>query len=142
LGLDGDQKEEWDNFIKGLIGSGIELNNEKYILLWSWHTTGGQVSEKQAYKVQMLENVEEESILWYIDLWTWKIPLKVKLFIWLILEQRILTWENLVKRGFLGPSRCVLCGKDEEIVYHLFVDCIFKKYIWSSILKDLKLNNY
>jgi len=60
---------------------------------------------------------------------------------WLLLEQSIITWENLVKRGFLGPSRCVLCGKSEELVYHIFVDCNFTKDIWYTIHKDLKLES-
>jgi hypothetical protein len=80
-------------------------------------------------------------VFWYTDLWYWQLPLKVKLFMWLLLEQRIITWENLVKRGFLGPRRCVLCGKSEELVYHLFVDCNFTKDIWYTIHKDLKLES-
>jgi hypothetical protein len=141
LGLVGEQKEEWNNFIKGLVGSGFDLNSDKDTLLWSWDTKGGQVNAKQAYEVQMMENVEVEPNYWYVELWTWQLPLKVKLFIWLMLEQRILTWENLVKRGIYGPSRCVLCGNDEETVYHLFVDCSFTKDIWFTIIKDLKLTN-
>jgi hypothetical protein len=35
LGLVGDQKEEWDNYLKGLLGLGFVLNNENDILLWS-----------------------------------------------------------------------------------------------------------
>ena len=35
LGLEGEQKEEWNMFVRGLIGSGYELNNEKDTLLWS-----------------------------------------------------------------------------------------------------------
>jgi hypothetical protein len=38
FGLEGEKKEEWTNYIKGLVSSGIELNNEKDILLWSWDT--------------------------------------------------------------------------------------------------------
>ena len=56
---------------------------------------------------------------------------------WLLLEQRILTWENLVKIVFHGPCRCILCGICEETVNHLFVDCNFTKEILNSILKDL-----
>jgi len=55
-----------------------------------------------------------------------------------LLEQRILTWENLVKRGLNGPSRCILYGICEETVNHLFVDCNFTKELWNLILKDLK----
>jgi hypothetical protein len=141
LGLEGEQKEEWNNFVKGLVGSGFELNNEKDTLMWSWDTKGGQVNAKQAYEVQLMEDMEEEPTFWYTELWKWQLPLKVKLFIWLMLEQKILTWENLAKRGIIGPSRCVLCGNNEETMYHLFVECSFTKDIWFTILKELKLNS-
>jgi hypothetical protein len=38
LGLEGEKKEEWNNYVKGLVGSGYELNNDKDFLLWSWDT--------------------------------------------------------------------------------------------------------
>jgi hypothetical protein len=83
--------------------------------------------------------MEEEPNYWYVEIWKWQLPLKVKLFIWLLLEQRILTWENLNKRGIFGPSRCVLCGNSEETMSHIFFECSFIKVIWNSILKELKL---
>jgi hypothetical protein len=46
LGLDGEQKEEWDYYVKGLVWTGIELNDEKDYLLWSWNIKGGQVNAK------------------------------------------------------------------------------------------------
>jgi len=57
-------------------------------------------------------------------------------------EQKIVTWENLTKRGLIGPSRCVLCGENEETMNHLFVECHFAKDIWTLILKELKLNRF
>jgi hypothetical protein len=33
------------------------------------------------YEVQMLEEVVGGHKFWYKDLWTWKIPLKIKLFV-------------------------------------------------------------
>jgi hypothetical protein len=95
LGLEGDSKDEWNNYVKGLTSLGIELNNEKDLLMWSWDTKSGQVSAKKAYEVQMLEDEVTEPVFWYSDLWQWQLPLKIKLFMWLLLEQRILTWENL-----------------------------------------------
>jgi hypothetical protein len=68
-------------------------------------------------------------------------PFKVKLFNWLLLEERILNLENLNKRGIYGPSRCVLCGNNEETMSHLFLECSFIKSIWQTILKELKLVN-
>ena len=86
LGLEGEQKEEWNNFVKGLVGSVFVLNNEKYTLLWSWDTKRGQVNANHAYKVQMLEMMEVEPRFWYKELWNWQLPLKVKLFVWLMLK--------------------------------------------------------
>lgn len=54
LGLEGEQLVKWNNFVKGLIGLGIDLNSEKYTFLWSWDTKRGQVYAKQAYEVQLL----------------------------------------------------------------------------------------
>jgi hypothetical protein len=88
----------------------------------------------------MLEGRGEEKKFWY-ELWEWKLPLKVKVFIWLLLEERILTWDNLTKRGFQGRSICVLCKEREENVLHLFGKCRFIINIWHIISKELKLVN-
>jgi hypothetical protein len=138
IGLEGELLDEWNNYVKGLVGSGFELNNEKYLLLWSWDTKHGQVSTKQ---LMMVGTTGADTIFWYSEIWKWQLPLKIKLFVWLLLEKKILTWENLTKRGFEGPSRCVLCGINEENVNHLFVDCRFTKNIWFIIQKELKLES-
>jgi hypothetical protein len=83
-----------------LVSDGIEPNDEKYSLLWSWDTKQGQVNAKLAYKVQVMEDREVEPKFWYSDIWEWQLPIKVKLFVWLLLEQRILAWDNLTKMGF------------------------------------------
>lgn len=31
---------------------------------------------------------------------------KVSTFLWLLSKQQILTWDNLQKEGFIGPSKC------------------------------------
>jgi hypothetical protein len=124
-----------------LVSDGIELNDEKYSLLWSWDTKQGQVNAKLAYKVQVMEDREVEPKFWYSDIWEWQLPIKVKLFVWLLLEQRILSWDNLTKMGFQGPSICLLCKESEETMLHLFGECSFIKNIWQTISKELKLVN-
>ena len=116
------------------------MKEEKDALVWSWNTKLGQVSAKQAYKALQVEERGVEIKFRYTKLWNWKLPLKIQLFIWLLLEQKILTWEIMKKRGFNGPSKCVLCGIFEETICHLFIDCNFIKSIWTSVTKDL--NNH
>ena len=65
--------------------------------------------------------------------------LKITFFSWLLMHQKVLTGENLVKRGFLDPFHCCLCKEDSESSDHLFVDCVFTQSVWKLILKDLQI---
>lgn len=49
------------------------------------------------------------------------------------LKQKILTWDNIIKRGKAGPHRCVLCKDQEEIVSHLFFKCPFSWEVWDLL---------
>jgi hypothetical protein len=73
------------------------------------------------------------------DVWNWHIPMRIKLFCWLVFENRILTWDNMSKRGLYGPSRCVLCGEGEESIKHLMVHCSLPKEVWKFILNVFHL---
>ena len=68
-------------------------------------------------------------LVWHPD----SIP-KVNTFIWLLLHNKLLTAENLRKRGILGPSRCALCHSSEESSSHLFLQCEFSRLAWKLIL--------
>jgi hypothetical protein len=61
LGLEGELLVEWNNYVKWFVGSGFELNNDKDLLLWSRDTKFGQVTAKQAYDIQMEENIGDAS---------------------------------------------------------------------------------
>jgi hypothetical protein len=139
LDLIGEQKLEWENYVRGLKHSGFVLSDVRDKIVWTWDNKEGKVYAKQAYEVQFLEKMDVDLKEWMIDIWKWKIPLRIKLFCWLMIENRILTWDNLIKRGFVGPSRCFLCGKGEETINHLMVKCPFTRDVWNYLLKVLKV---
>jgi len=58
--------------------------------------------------------------------------MKTKLFMWLVQHRKILTWDNIRKRGVLGPSRCQLYEAQEETMEHLLNNCIFTSRLWDS----------
>jgi hypothetical protein len=60
--------EEWKNYVKGLVSTGINLKDDKDTLIWSWDTKGGQFNAKQAYEVQLLEE-EVQPNFWYSEIW-------------------------------------------------------------------------
>jgi hypothetical protein len=66
--------------------------------------------------------------LWSLPQWS-----KIKIFKWLVLHKKILTWENLVKRGLNGPSRCHLCEVQEETTNHLLDGCTYTMEVWDWV---------
>lgn len=58
-----------------------------------------------------------------------KLPAKIKIFLWLLLWKRILTKDNLKKRGWLGDHSCMFCAGDESID-HLFFGCSLARFVW------------
>ena len=73
-----------------------------------WGKTG-QYNVKEGYNLISKEHMSAEKVwklVWHPD----SIP-KVNMFTWLLLHNKLLTAENLRKRGIQGPSRCVLCSQ-------------------------------
>jgi hypothetical protein len=73
--------------------------------------------------------------------WNGLIPLKVSVLEWRIMQNRIPTKDNLVKRGVLIESQklCTFgCGKDEN-VSHVFNECKLAEEVWQQILNWLNI---
>ncbi|CAN1321923.1 Putative ribonuclease H protein At1g65750 [Linum perenne] len=67
------------------------------------------------------------------SIWLTGVPPKVQAFCWMVFHSKIATLDNLQKRGFYLANRFVLCGKDEELINHLFLRCEFAMSIWNRI---------
>lgn len=82
---------EWDDYCGRLSKAGIMLNDESDRLVWSYNPTQGIVTAELAYKM-MLEEVGGDPISGIRKfLWSSKLPFKVACFIWLCLDNKILT---------------------------------------------------
>jgi hypothetical protein len=68
------------------------------------------------------------------------LPSKDQTFLWLLIEDKLLTWNNLLKRGWQGPGLCQLCRGNEDFVFHLFVQCPFTCFVWNKIKVHYKLS--
>ncbi len=68
------------------------------------------------------------------QLWKLKIPLKVKIFVWLVLRRRVLTVDLLLKRGWSGVDHCVMCRGAPESVDHLFLGCDYSSNLLITLL--------
>ena len=75
---------------------------------------------------------------WWKQLWKSEGPLKAKINLWQTLNNKLLRWDNLQKRGWIGRNRCALCYSDEEIVSHLFNLCSYAEFVWKAAYTELK----
>jgi hypothetical protein len=69
-------------------------------------------------------------------LWTLKLSLRIKVFCWLAIKNRILTKENLKKKEWKRVELCEFCD-DHETQEHLFFPCPLAKYVWSVVSVSL-----
>jgi hypothetical protein len=106
--------------------SDIHLSQEIDRVNWSLDKNG--FSTKSLYNRISCEGVKVP----YRFLWKIKIPHKIKIFLWLIIKNRILSKENLIKRSWSGVSDCVFCGLFES-TKHLFFECSVARFIWRLI---------
>ncbi|CAN1179405.1 hypothetical protein LINPERHAP2_LOCUS34177 [Linum perenne] len=72
-------------------------------------------------------------------IWRADVPTKISGFVWQVFYKNISTYDNLQKRGFIGPNVCVLCRADLESVSHLFVSCSFTSQVWLTFSSKLAI---
>ena len=96
-----------------------------------WTTSNnGIYNVKDGYRVilnsQDLERVDIPlKLCWDISC----LP-KVGFFLWLAIQNRILTTNRLYILSIQGPSRCVLCKQNFEDVDHILYNCPYSQTCW------------
>jgi hypothetical protein len=79
-----------------------------------------------------LHDIDTHPPFQHRNIWKWKIPLKIKIFLWFLQKGVVLTKDNLAKKNWKGSQQCVCCNSNETI-QHLFLDCPSAKMIWGII---------
>ena len=69
-------------------------------------------------------------------LWKSKLPMKIKVFLWLAFQDRLPTGIVLKRRNWKGDDRCVVC-KVIETSDHIFCHCPLAKFVWACALEAL-----
>jgi hypothetical protein len=96
--------------------------------------------DKKVFSVNSLykKKVMDQVSVPYKFLWKSKLPHKIKIFIWLVVRNKILTKDILNKRNWKGSQECCFYGGDESID-HLFFHCPIARYTWRVIQVALNL---
>ena len=97
----------------------------------------GRFSMKFLYKVLVASN----SIVFPHQLiWSNWVPTKVGFFAWEASWGKVLTLDQQKKWGRALANKCFLCGKDEETINHLLLNCSMARLLWDLLLAIFGVN--
>jgi zinc-binding in reverse transcriptase len=100
------------------------LSIEKDKILWRM-SSKGKFFTHEVYQWLMYRDItDSQSDIW----WTLPIHLKIKIFKWLVVHNKILTRDNVAKRIWISEITCPLCA-EPEFISHLFLKCNVAKQI-------------
>lgn len=63
----------------------------------------------------------------------------MQVFPWLMVQNKILTIDNLMKKGWAMVNRCVMCKAEIETVSHLFKKCRTSIAIYNQVTTTMGL---
>lgn len=67
------------------------------------------------------------------EVWQLKVAPRIKVFGWLMYLNKILTVDNLRRRGWCIVNWCIMCKANLESTKHLFNECPFSKGVYSQV---------
>lgn len=67
-------------------------------------------------------------------IWKFRVPPRFKTFAWLLIHNRLLTTDNLRKRGYNLPGICYMCRANDETIQHLFNECQQARILYTAVL--------
>ncbi|GKU90659.1 hypothetical protein SLEP1_g4626 [Rubroshorea leprosula] len=128
---------------KGWLADGLEIRvgDGKDMSFWwdEWcggvHSKDGIYTTKSAYQALTRDHRTVQQSPTISKVWQEFIPSKISVFAWQVLQDKIPTKMNLLKRGIIQDiteSKCVLCGLASEDSNHLFIHCKIAWELWNS----------
>ena len=95
----------------------------------SWRLSGsGKFTVNSLYRELTRGQVPSAAM----GLWKAKIPLKIKVLLWQLCQDRLPTSTNLAKRNGPASGPCALCGVPED-ADHAFFRCSLARFAWSAV---------
>lgn len=116
--------------------SNLSLSDIEDRHIWS-HNNNGLFSTKSAYRLFFYGAVSFEP---WRRLWKSWAPPKCQTLLWLAINDKCWTTDQLIKRGLPHPLQCALCDQEDETVQHILVGCVFAREFWYRILSCFGLN--
>ena len=113
----------------------MALSSKRDELIWGDNSNGNYSVASGYMDLSNLKDKPPWSRAWLPSL----IP-KINIFYWLALQNKILTQDNLIKRGQILPNRCILYKNQLEMGNHLFIHYSYSREVWDFLTQDLGIS--
>ncbi|KAK9045708.1 hypothetical protein V6N11_051617 [Hibiscus sabdariffa] len=100
--------------------------------IWRW-TPKHNFELKSAYSTMVGSLWAPKQPIWII-IWSLKVPQRVRLFLWIAYQQKLMTNGERCCRHFSSSPRCSDCSSYTETVIHALRDCNVTHRLWLQIL--------
>jgi hypothetical protein len=116
-------QKQWEHITSEL--SKISLNDSDDIVLWRF-------GKKCHFSVKSMYDMltVNDSGSYFKKIWKSKIPNKIKIFMWLVVNDAILTKDNMIRRKWQGDPKCSFCSMNESAP-HLLFQCNIARAVWA-----------
>ena len=122
--------ELWKDLMSQL--EGVRLNSEKDKVTWVLEKSG-RFTTKSMYRWFLHRGVLNKRLC---RIWKCRLPVKIKVFLWQISNNRIPTGAELKKRNWRGSAVCNIC-ETSETADHIFFSRVMAKFVWSCFKEAL-----
>ncbi|RVW54540.1 hypothetical protein CK203_071484 [Vitis vinifera] len=120
--------EEMERFLSTIQGKRLNANVEDRMV---WKGTKNEIfTVKSLYN--SLDHCCAVPFPWRI-IWSPDVPTKVGFFVWEASWGRVLTQNQLKRRGWILANRCSLCCAEEEMINHILLHCSKAKVLWDLV---------
>ncbi|WKA03436.1 hypothetical protein VitviT2T_021543 [Vitis vinifera] len=100
-------------------------------------------SKNEIFFVKSLYNTLDSSgsvpFPWRI-IWSPCVPTKVGFFAWEASWGKVLTQDQLKRRGWILANRCFLCCDEEETINHILIHCPKARVLWNLVFSLFGVN--
>lgn len=110
------------------------LSEGKDSVAWP-HAASGKFSVKSLYS-RLISGTPTSK---FKQVWTAKIPPKIKNFLWQAFRGRLPSADQIRKRNGPGSAHCALCSELED-TNHIFFGCVLAKLAWDCVRSWLQVD--
>ncbi|CAN1745190.1 Putative ribonuclease H protein At1g65750 [Linum perenne] len=100
---------------------------------WIWGgESNGSFSIKSAYSIVCRSEISGSQDMWK-QIWGWRGPNRIRCFLWLAIQEKLLTNSSRVRRNLTRDATCTLCQDPDESAAHILRDCSFAAEAWRKL---------